>query len=104
METKLEILERKIRKLNEERSAILNRQSLCNHIWGEIKYDPEQQEITRREYVYQGSDSYYKEVGTGMYKNVDRWTRVCSVCDKKEYAYEQEEVIVKTMKQPKFQG
>lgn len=102
METELEILEGKIKALNEERLAVLRRQSLCNHVWKETVYDPESQEITRSQFVYQGSDSYYTEVGTGMYKNVDRWSRVCLVCGKKEYAYEQEEVVVKTMKQPKF--
>ena len=93
--TELEILEEKVRKLKEK-------QAQCSHEWTDAEYDPERKEITTEEFVYLGSDSYYKQVGTGLYEDVDRWSRVCKKCGKREYAYEMEEVSVKTIKRPKF--
>ena len=95
MKTELEILEEKVRKLKEK-------QVQCNHEWTSPEYDPERKEITTEEFVYLGSDSYYRPVGTGTFENVDRWSRICKKCGKKEYAYEVEEVPVKTEKRPKF--
>ena len=93
--TELEILEEKVRKIKKM-------QATCDHEWDEVEYDPEKKEITTEEFVYLGSDSYYKQVGTGFYENVNRWSRVCKKCGKREYAYEMEEVAVKTIKRPKF--
>lgn len=95
MKTELELLKEKVAKLE-------SAQARCKHEWGEPEYDPERKEITRDEFVYLGSDSYYKPVGTGLFENVDRWSRVCTKCGKKEYAYEQEEVAVQTVRRPKF--
>ena len=95
MKTELEILEEQVRKL---KSA----QNLCNHEWDEVKFEPESKEITREEFVYLGSDSYWTNIGTGLFENVNRWSRTCKKCGKKEYSYEQEEVAVQTIKRPKF--
>ena len=95
MKTELEILEEKVKKLKKK-------QTQCNHEWEDAKYDPERREITTEEFVYLGSDSYFRSAGTGMFENVNRWSRVCKKCGKKEYAYEMEEVPIKTMKKPKF--
>jgi len=69
---------------------------------GRSEYDPEKREITREEFVYLGSDSYYTQVGTGTFEMVDRWSRICKICGKKEHTYEQEEVAVRTIKRPRF--
>ena len=95
MKTELEILEEKVRKLKEK-------QAQCNHEWTDAEYDPERKEITTEEFVYLGSDSYYKQVGTGLYENVNRWSRVCKKCGKREYANEMEDVVVQTVKKPTF--
>ena len=95
MKTELEILEEKVRKLKEK-------QAQCSHEWTDAEYDPERKEITTEEFVYLGSDSYYKQVGTGLYEDVKRWSRVCKKCGKREYAYEMEDVVVQTVKRPKF--
>ena len=95
MKTELEILEERINKLREK-------QELCDHEWAETKYDPERKEIMRDEFVDLGSDSYHTEVGTGFYEDVDRWSRICKKCGKKEYAYEMEEVPVKIVRRPRF--
>lgn len=42
------------------------------------------------------------ERGTGRYRKVDCWSRVCKKCGKKEYTYEMEKVPVKTVSRPKF--
>ena len=95
MKTELEILEERVRELKRA-------QTLCNHEWDEVKFEPERKEITRKEWVYLGSDSYCTDVGTGLFKNVNRWSRTCKKCGKKEYSYKQEEVAIQTIKRPKF--
>lgn len=96
MKTELELLKERI-------AQIEFAQALCEHEWGQIEYDPEKKEITREEFVCLGpADSYYEPVGTGMFENIDRWSRVCSKCGKKEYSYEQEEVAIETIRRPKF--
>ena len=95
MKTELEILEEKVNKLKEL-------QRNCDHKWEEATYDPERREIMREEFVSMGSDPYFTNVGTGIYEYIDRWSRVCKKCGKKEYTYENEEVVAKTIKKPKF--
>ena len=95
MKTELEMLEEKIANLRAK-------QAICNHQWMKPEYDPEEQEIKIVEDVWQGVDVWPEERGTGRYKKVDRWSRVCSKCGKKEYTYEMETIPVKTITQPKF--
>ena len=95
MKTEIELLEEKINTLR-------NKQALCKHEWSKPEYDPEKKEITTEEIVYLGSDSYYKEVGTGNFENINRWSRICKKCGKKEYTYKEEKVVVKTLKRPAF--
>ena len=95
MKTELEQLKERIR-------IIEDAQRKCDHDWSEPVYDPENREITREEFVPMGSDPYFRTVGTGIYKRVDRWSRTCKKCQKIEYTYEMENVAVKTMKRPKF--
>ena len=91
-----------LEKLKERIAELEKRQLSCNHEWLEPEYDPEEREIKRDEFVYLGSDSYYTEVGTGNYEKIDRWSRVCKKCQKKEYTYEEEVIPVKTITRPKF--
>lgn len=95
MKTELELLKERIKRIE-------NMQMYCDHEWGEAEYDPEREEITREEFVPLGVDSYYRALGTGSFKDVDRWSRTCKKCCKKEYTYKMEEVAVKTEKRPKF--
>ena len=62
----------------------------------------EEQEIKVVEDVWYGVDVWPEERGTGRYRKVDRWSRVCKKCGKKEYTYEMEKVPVKTVSRPKF--
>lgn len=93
--TELERLEKRV-------NEIKWRQANCNHVWGEIKYEPEQKEIMREDVDTVGVDIWYKMVPTGRYETVDRWSRTCNNCEKKEYTYEQEDVVVKSIKRAKF--
>lgn len=93
--TELERLEKRI-------NEIKWRQQNCNHIWNETKYEPEKKPIMRTEPDVVGVDIWYKEVPTGRYETVDRWSRVCSLCEKKEYTYDQEDIVVKAIKRAKF--
>lgn len=76
--------------------------SVCDHEWSNPEYDPEEQEIKVVEDVWYGVDVWPEERGTGRYRKVDRWSRVCKKCGKKEYTYEMEKVPVKTVSRPKF--
>ena len=95
MKTELELLEEKVAKLK-------RLQANCNHEWSKPEYDPEEQEIKVVEDVWYGVDVWPEERGTGRYRKVDRWSRVCKKCGKKEYTYEMEKVPVKTVSRPKF--
>lgn len=92
-----------LERLQERIAQIKFAQAHCDHEWGQVEYDPDKREITREELVNLGlADSYYKTVATGMFEKVDRWSRVCNKCGKKEYSYEQEEIAIETIKRPKF--
>lgn len=95
MKTELERLKERIQEI--ERI-----QARCNHEWGEVIYEPQEKEIMRKELRGRMADMWYDLVPTGTYEQVPCWTRTCKKCEKKEYTYEQEEVVVKTIKQPKF--
>ena len=91
-----------LQRLKKRIVEIENKQAFCKHEWGEVEYDPYQEEGTRREWVYQGSDSHYDYVGTGVFYKKDRWKRVCKKCEKVEYAYEYEEEVVEVVKEKKL--
>ena len=95
MKSELELLEEKVQRLK-------MMQARCNHTWNDSIYDPENKEITRVEIEKQGVHLWPIEVGTGCFEKVDRWSRTCSKCGKKEYTYEREDIVVKTIKKPKF--
>ncbi len=100
--TELEILEEKKAKLVSKINDIYYKQLICKHDWDEPYYDPYKEEGIRQEWVYQGSDSHYDYVGTGIFYDKPRWTRICKKCGKKEHAYDYEDVVVKTEKRLKF--
>lgn len=85
MKSELELLEEKVQRLK-------MLQSNCNHNWNDTIYEPEKLEII----------NLIIKMRTGEFKIVDRWSRTCSKCGKKEYTYEQEDIVVKTIKKPKF--
>ena len=91
-----------LERLYERIEEIKKIQQNCNHEWEEPIYDPEKKEIMDIEHIYLGSDSFDKEVGTGEYKDIPRWSRTCSKCEKKEYTYEQEKIIVESKNAPKI--
>jgi len=97
MKSELEMLREQIREIE-------LKQARCNHKWGEVEYDP----TVKREYniglSFQGSDMYCCYTGSGYDVKVDRWSRTCSKCGKKEYTTEvvEEQVVVKTIKKPRF--
>lgn len=93
MKTELEILEEKVSRLK----AL---QSRCNHKWSKPEFDPESREIIEEIEEREGAHTVLVPYFTGRYQNVDRWSRVCTKCGKKEYTYEMETVSVKT--KPKF--
>lgn len=95
MKSRLELAEEEVAKIKRE-------QECCKHEWEEVKYEPEQKEIFREVLVQKGVDSWYTTEGTGEYKTVDRWSRTCAKCGKKQYTYEQQEVAVKTVRKPRF--
>lgn len=95
MKNELELLQERIKKIEKY-------QSQCKHDWDIAEYDPEKKEKTIEEYVKVGTDSYYRESGTGIYEYINRWSRTCKICGKKEYTYELEEVPVKLERRPKF--
>ena len=95
MKTELEILEEKVAKLK-------RLQANCNHEWLEPEFDPEKQEIKVVEDVWYGVDVWPEERGTGRYRLVDRWSRVCSKCGKKEYTKELEEIVIQSKTRPNF--
>ena len=80
MKTELERLKEKVAELERKQRA-------CNHEWNKPVYDPETKEIKRIEFIEMGSDSHHEEVGTGLYENVDRWSRVCQKCGKKSWIF-----------------
>ena len=91
-----------LERLYERIEEIKKIQQNCDHEWNDPIYNPEKKEITKIEYQYLGSDSFPKEVGTGEYEEVPRWSRTCIKCEKKEFTYEQERIIVESKNVPKF--
>ncbi len=55
--------------------------SLCNHIWSDIKYDPEFVNIMPSPIIGVGAFS------KSHFIKVDRWSKECSKCGKKLYIF-----------------
>ncbi len=77
-------------------------QSLCKHEWNEPVYKPYEKERTTFELVPFGSDPYVKEVGTGSFDKIKRWTRTCKICGKEESTEELCDKVILSRKEPKF--
>ena len=52
--------------------------------------------------VVQGSDIWSEYKGTGFYKTVKRWTRVCKLCGKEEHTETLKNEIILSIKKPNF--
>lgn len=77
--------------------ALRYEQSICDHNWGSVIYDPEEISEPVYETRWQGVDCYPALVGSRLIKK-DRWSRTCKKCGKIEYT--SEKVAVKY--EPKF--
>lgn len=84
-------------KYEKELENMRREQSVCNHKWGEIKYDPEIKQIPKYEDRFRGSD-YMPELVGFTDKEIDRWSRTCKKCGKVEYTKE----LVPTQYKAKF--
>lgn len=90
--------EEEIKARYEKELADMRReQSICNHDWEEVKYDPEIKLSPKYRDAFRGSD-YMPELISMIEKKIDRWSRTCKKCGKVEYTKEQ--VAVKY--EPKF--
>ena len=94
-------IDEEINQLKERIKHLEWLQSQCEHDWGKSKYDPEKIEIIKYEEDYhKGTEYFYKEIHTGEYEFLDRWSRTCKKCGLKQYTKEAETVIVE--KKPRF--
>lgn len=94
--SELEILEEKVKQLKAK-------QARCNHEWLEPYKDTFQKEITRIEIHHAGVDIWPYEYHTGEYETIPCYARECKICGKIERTTEMEDVVVKTIRAPKFQ-
>ena len=79
------------RELYEKKARLQNKQTVCNHEWADVKYDPE--------HYKRAMFSHYEPHGSDpepIYDYVpavkDRWSRTCKKCGKVEYGYQKEVV------------
>lgn len=93
MKTELELAEEKVRELK-------RKQANCEHEWEDAFYDPFEREVIEYEYRWKGVDCFPVPVRTGIFKTVERYSRICKKCGKKESTTEIEPIIVGT--KPKF--
>ena len=78
-------------------------QANCKHVWAKPVYDPEKKAIVRYEEDYhKQTEIFYKEVPTGRFETIDRWSRTCKKCGLKEYTKDSE--VVKVLKRPVFKN
>lgn len=92
------VTEEMLKKEYEQKLADLRqKQSVCNHEWGEVEYDPEIKRIPVYKDRFFGSD-YIPELIGFEGKIVDRWSRTCKKCGKVEHTKE----LVATKYEPKF--
>ena len=89
-------------ELQREIDRIHRIQDTCNHEWGEPYYSPDKEEILEDGSYYVGVDVVIAERHTGRYREVPRWARMCKKCQKEEFTYEKEDVVVKKITRPKF--
>ena len=76
------------REYENKLTALRTEQRNCNHEWGEVKYDPEIQNIPKYQDRFVGVD-YMPELIGFEEKKIDRWSRTCKKCGKVEYKKEQ---------------
>ena len=91
-----------LERLREQIAAIERKQACCDHEWSEVVYEPEQVHPVRYETAGRGSHVWLEPIQMPWTEVKDRWSRTCKKCEKKEYTYEQEEVIIESAKRPKF--
>lgn len=78
-------------------------QDNCDHEWGKGVYDPLKEAETKWVEDYHiMTETFYKEVPTGVIKTTDRWCRTCKKCGKKDYTFESE--ITRVMRKPIFRN
>ena len=85
-----------IEELEEEIRKLRVAQANCNHDWADPVYDPYKEEIMRAVPDIHGSDYYLVPEGTGTYRTVDRWSRTCRKCGKKEYTQKRGTAVIDT--------
>jgi hypothetical protein len=79
---RISALKTELQRLQE---AVAIEESLCPHEWGKTVYDPEHyREPFGHKLIAMGSDCYSEPEG---YRDatLDRWSRTCILCGKKEY-------------------
>lgn len=95
------MISEEIEQLKERLEYLQKLQDNCDHQWGKTVYDPETKEIMKWvEDYYVHMECFYKQVPTGKYETIDRWSRTCKKCGLKQYTYESE--VVKVKKNPIF--
>ena len=94
--------QKRLEELEAEKNRILSIQAHCEHVWGQINYDPEKKEIIRSIPMMQGVDMYFEHEHTGIYEEIPRWSRKCVKCGFVEYTKEQEYETVS--RGPRFRG
>lgn len=79
-------------ELREKKARLQNKQTVCNHEWTEVKYDPEEIMVQYSSGGYEGSGvDIWPKTAYRKDKN-DRWSRACRICGKVEYGYKKEVV------------
>lgn len=68
-------------------AALRTEQNSCNHIWEEVKFDPETSYEPIYENEWYGVDCIPVIVGSRPIEK-NRWSRTCKKCGKVEYTYE----------------
>lgn len=82
---------------NTQLKAIHQKQNECCHEWDSPIYEPEEKLEYDFDMTRQGSDIWPTICGSHTVK-VPRWSRICKLCEKKEYTYTQQAVKY----EPKF--
>ena len=90
MKSELELLLERVEELK-------RKQSKCQHEWNEEVPDVFEKKVEIAEPTR--ANPYNSRTIT---KNIPCLSRTCKICGKKEYALEQEVVVVKTETRPKF--
>lgn len=83
MKTELEILKRRLQKIQDRIYEIESAQEKCSHDWNDII--PDTVEAPTKYATYIPSEKEYLYVPTGKYQVGDCYSRTCKNCNKKEY-------------------